>query len=244
MFGWLKGKGKRNAAGERSRSSGRRTDGVVLRARDCHTHVIPGIDDGSRTMDESLQMLRLLASEGVRTVVATSHMFPARFDNRPDDLARGFEALVAATEQASIDLELVLGAEHYLDEGFVERVRAGTIVPFGPERYVLVETTTGAYEPTDLTLACHELADRGYVPLLAHVERYAYLRDEAGKDLVEDLRAAGAKFQVNRTVGKMNKPGVGGRGKMIAWLMDRGYIDEVGSDLHRATREGRPYAVG
>ena len=90
----------------------------------------------------------------------------------------------------------------------------------------------------------HELAQRGYTPLLAHVERYHWLRGEEGDEILEDLRAAGARFQVNRTVGKVNVPGVGSRGKFIVKLRRRGWIDEVGSDLHRPTPEGRPYAMG
>ena len=83
----------------------------------------------------------------------------------------------------------------------------------------------------------------GLTPLMAHVERYQYLRGEEGWEVVEDLRAAGVRFQVNRTVGKINVPGVGSRGRMLTKLQHAGYIDEVGSDLHRATPEGRPYAV-
>lgn len=230
MLGWL----KRKVTGA--------DEGVVLRERDCHTHVIPGIDDGSRSLSESLKMLELLQGEGVQTVAATSHMFPARFDNQPDDLKRGFAALQEAALGAGLKVQLQLGAEHYLDDGFVQRVRAGVLLAFGPERYVLFETTTGAHAPPNLLEAVHELRDRGFSPLVAHIERYAYLRGEEGRELVEDLRAAGARFQVNRTVGKANRPGVGGRGRMIQWLMERDWIDEVGSDLHRPTREGRPYA--
>lgn len=229
MLGWL----KKKIGGD---------DGVALRERDCHTHVIPGIDDGSRSMEESLKMLALLRREGAKTVVATSHMFPARFDNHADGLKRGFEALESARAEAGIEVTLQLGAEHYLDDGFVERIKAGHIVAFGPERYVLFETTTGPHAPPALLSVVHELRERGYVPLVAHIERYAYLRGEEGHEIVEDLRAAGARFQVNRTVGKANRPGVGGRGQMIQWLMQRDWIDEVGSDLHRPTREGRPYA--
>lgn len=232
MLGWLK------------RTLGGRDDGgITLRPRDCHTHVIPGVDDGSRSMDESLQMLQLLAREGASTVVATSHMFPGRFDNQPDALRHQFDALQQAAREANVAVELQLGAEHYLDEGWVQRICDGVLLPFGPERYVLFETTTGSHVPPSLLEAVHELRDRDFTPLLAHVERYAYLRDEAGRELLHDLRAAGARFQVNRTVGNSNRVGVGGRGATIAWLAERGWIDEVGSDLHRPTREGRPYAM-
>ena len=58
----------------------------------------------------------------------------------------------------------------------------------------------------------------------------------------EDLRAVGTKFQVNRTVGKSNMPMVGPRGAFLSMLLARGWVDEVGSDLHRPTPEGRPFA--
>jgi tyrosine-protein phosphatase YwqE len=218
-----------------------RARGVVLRPRDCHTHVIPGVDDGARTMEESLQMLRLLHRAGARTVIATSHIYPGRFDNEPDELRRRFEELEAARRHAEIPVELELGAEHYLDETLLDRVRAGNVVAFGAERYVLFETATGEHVPTPLLDVVYALGDGGYTPLMAHVERYRWLRDD--DELCEDLRAAGVKFQVNRTVGKSNLPGKGSRGEFIAKLIDRDWIDEVGSDLHRATQEGRPYAI-
>jgi tyrosine-protein phosphatase YwqE len=107
----------------------------------------------------------------------------------------------------------------------------------------LFETHTGEHEPPQLMDVVYGLVERGYTPLVAHVERYRYLRTPEGLEICEDLRAAGAKFQVNRTVGKTNLPGRGHRGEFIATLIERGWIDEVGSDLHRPTQDGRPYAT-
>ena len=218
------------------------TDGhaITLRDRDVHCHAIWGVDDGSRDREESLAILRLLQGEGVRTVVCTSHMYPERYDNRRDGLERAFAALETARREAGLDVAIELGAEHYLDDGLFARVRAGEVIAFGPERYVLFETPTGEHVPRDLMQVVHALVERGYTPLLAHVERYHWLRSEDGDELCEDLRAAGAKFQVNRTIGKVNVPGQGPRGKFIAKLLANGWIDEVGSDLHRATSDGRP----
>jgi tyrosine-protein phosphatase YwqE len=215
-------------------------DLVALRERDVHCHAIWGVDDGSRDREESLAILALLQDEGVRTVVCTSHMYPARYDNRPDGLRRAFEELECARQEAGIRVALELGAEHYLDEGLLARVQAREVLPFGKESYVLFETPTGEHVPRDIMEVVHALCDGGFTPLLAHVERYHWLRGEDGDELCEDLRAAGAKFQVNRTIGKVNVPGVGPRGKFIAKLLERGWIDEVGSDLHRATADGRP----
>jgi len=213
---------------------------ITLRDRDVHCHAIWGVDDGSRDREESLAILRLLQREGVKTVVCTSHMFPAKYDNRPDDLRRAFEALERARTEAGLRIDLELGAEHYLDDDLLARVRAGDILPFGPERYVLFETHTGEHAPRDLMAVVHALCDAGLTPLLAHVERYHWLRGDEGDELLEDLRAAGARFQVNRTVGKVNVPGHGPRGRFLARLVERGWVDEVGSDLHRATADGRP----
>ena len=236
MFGFF-----RKLAGGRSAPP---RDAIVLRERDCHCHVVPGVDDGSRSMPESLEMLRLLAKAGAKTVIATPHIFPGRFPNEPEALRPVYEALLRARDEAGIEVALELGAEHYLDDSLLTRVEANRVMPFGPERYVLFETTTGEHAPPQLMDVVFALLARGYTPLMAHVERYHYLRDEQGEELCEDLQAAGVRFQVNRTVGKANLPGRGPRGEFIAWLLERGWVDEVGSDLHRPTPDGRPYAVG
>ncbi len=213
---------------------------VALRPRDCHTHVIPEVDDGSRSMQESLTMLRMLGDQGVTHVIATPHIFPGRFDNEPDALRPAFEALVdAARGREDIKVSLELGAEHYLDGSLLGRVEAGNVLAFGPERYVLFETPTGSEVPPTLMDVCFALVDRGYTPLIAHVERYRYLRGESGLDVLEDLRAAGAKFQVNRTppAGRSNP-----RQSFVKRLQSEGWIDEVGSDMHRPTASGRPEA--
>ena len=219
----------------------RACDGVVaLRPRDCHSHVVPAVDDGSRSTEESLQMLRMLQEQGAKHVVATPHIYPGRFDNEPDPLRRSFDGLLAEVEKhQDITLKLELGAEHWLDAALLPRIKAGALLPFGSERYVLFETSRGSETPADLMDVCFALCDRGFTPLLAHIERYRYLRGESGLELLEDLRSAGARFQVNRTVaGKRASP----RGKFLSLLQERDWIDEVGSDMHRPTASGRPEA--
>jgi protein-tyrosine phosphatase len=227
-FGWFK---KRPAAGR----------SIDLRPRDCHSHVLPGIDDGTRDLAMSIEMLRLLAQDGARTVVCTSHMYPGRYDNTRASLTAAFEQFLRDTASERLGVELVLGAEHFLDDELATRIRAGEVIAFGPERYVLFEAHTGELVPRSLFDAVKTMTDLGYTPLLAHVERYHWLRGDDGDEVLEDLRAAGVKFQVNRTVGKVNVPGEGPRGALLLRLVDRGWIDEVGSDLHRPTAEGRPF---
>jgi tyrosine-protein phosphatase YwqE len=225
----------------RKKNSSPRCVAVTLRVRDCHTHVIPGVDDGSRSTSESLEMLQLLIDTGVQTVVATPHIYPGRFDNEPEELSRAFERLEYARATAKLPVTLELGAEHYLCEPLIERIRKDRVIAFGPERYVLFETSTGEHVPPILMDAVYRLLERGYRPLMAHVERYRYLRSEEGWELCEDLRSAGVRFQVNRTRGPIDRRVDNPRGRFIARLLDRGWVDEVGSDMHRPTADGRPY---
>jgi protein-tyrosine phosphatase len=228
VFGWFK---KRPAADRE----------ILLRPRDCHCHAIPGVDDGARDLEMSLAMLRLLATAGATTVVCTSHIYPGKYDNTPETLARAFGPLQERAAASGIGVALELGAEHFLDEGLVDRIHRGEFIAFGPERYVLFEAHTREQVPRALFEVVRACTERGLTPLLAHVERYHWLRGDDGDELCEDLRALGAKFQVNRTVGKTNVPGVGPRGAFLAMLLARGWVDEVGSDLHRPTAEGRPF---
>ncbi|MEE9383610.1 MAG: CpsB/CapC family capsule biosynthesis tyrosine phosphatase [Nannocystaceae bacterium] len=235
LLSWLASRGRREGReGETS---------ICLRKRDCHTHVVPGVDDGSRDTTESLAMVRLLAAEGVERIIATPHIFPGRFPNEPEGLRVVFDGLVAAVASEGIGVELELGAEHYLDDSLIERVAQRRVIEFGEERYVLFETYTGGEAPAGLFDLVREMKQGGYTPLMAHVERYGYLRGTPGREMVEDLRCAGVRFQVNRTVGRANMPGEGSRGNFLSWLRKKNWIDEVGSDLHRATPDGRPHMM-
>ena len=93
----------------------RGTGPILLGERDCHCHVLPGVDDGSRSMAESLAMLRLLVMNGVKTVIATPHIFPGRFDNEPEYLRRRFDLLERASavtaRDAPLRLDLDLGQD-------------------------------------------------------------------------------------------------------------------------------------
>ncbi len=191
-------------------------------------------------MEESLQMLRMLQQQGAKRIIATPHIYPGRFDNEPDPLRRSFDGLVAEVEKhRDITVELELGAEHWLGPGLLPRIKADNLLSFGPERYVLFETTTGSEPPSALMDVCFALCDRGFTPLMAHIERYRYLRGESGMELLEDLRSAGARFQVNRTpASKRPSP----RADFVKQLQERDWIDEVGSDMHRPTASGRPDA--
>ena len=203
---------------------------------DLHTHVLPDLDDGPATVEGSLAMLRRAHRGGTRVVVATPHMFLPPFDNwDPDHLQRRFEAF--AGELALLESEpgygfltemtVLPGAENVLSAGFLEALERRRVVTLGGGRYLLIEF--GPYQSLDMALrALRRVIDAGYVPVIAHAERYPFLRGGRG-DLAE-LRRLGVEVQVNSS----SVTGASGRrtARAVRTLLRRGLAGLVASDAH------------
>ena len=161
---------------------------------DMHSHLIPGIDDGSKSMEESLELLQRLSSYGLRKIITTPHIMSEYYKNTPELIHMGLEDLRKSAKAAGISMEIEAAAEYYIDEILLEKIKAGEqLLTFG-DGYILVETGF-INKPQMLLETIFQLEMAGYKPILAHPERYQYLlSDEA---LLEDLIARGIFFQVN-----------------------------------------------
>lgn len=145
---------------------------------DCHTHILPGVDDGPDTLDEALAMARLAVAEGITHMIATPHYLPHRYDQQR--VRPAYEALTAALEAEQLPLRLTLGNEAALDEEGLKAFADGICLPLGASGHALVEL------PYDRMYPVHEqwlyqLSLNGLVPVLAHVDRYPYLMAEPDK---------------------------------------------------------------
>ena len=203
-------------------------------AIDVHSHLIPGIDDGAKTLDDSLDMLRGLHALGFRKCITTPHIMSDAFRNTPENILGGLEKLRSAVQEAGLDMELEAAAEYYLDEVFMERIENEPLLTFGGEqRYVLFETSYVS-RPMYLESAIFKLQEQGYTPVLAHPERYQYFWDLKDVSEIQGLRERGARMQINLT------SFAGTRGKRAAWIAGEmareGLVDFVGSDIHRAVQ--------
>lgn len=188
-----------------------------------HCHLLPGVDDGARTMEESLRMLRLYEEWGIRKVWLTPHIMED-FPNTVERLSRRLDELKAAY---SGPVELRLAAEHMLDGLFNERLSQGQLLPLGEEkRYMLVETSY-FNPPYGMNDFLDRIKSAGYIPLLAHPERYMYMDEREYKRLHEERIA----FQLDlfSLVG-----GYGSEARRRAeWLLKQGYYLICGTDMHR-----------
>ncbi|MEJ2469039.1 MAG: capsular biosynthesis protein, partial [Campylobacterales bacterium] len=158
-----------------------------------HSHLIPGIDDGAKTIEESLYLVRSLHDLGYRRLITTPHTMMHRFPNTADRILRGLDTLREAVSAESIPVTIDAASEYYLDEHFLAAVQQGSLLTFG-ENEVLFEMSY-VIPPVELDRIVFELQSQGYIPVLAHPERYLYMHGE--EEAYEKLKANGVRFQVN-----------------------------------------------
>jgi tyrosine-protein phosphatase YwqE len=193
---------------------------------DLHSHLIPGIDDGSASMEESLILLKGMADLEYQKVITTPHIMLDAYKNTPQIIHEGLDALRKASETEGIEVEIEAAAEYYLDDGFYDLLHKGDMLTINGE-YLLFETSYVS-KPLQFEEMIFEIGAAGYRPLMAHPERYRYIRDykkEYGR-----FKELGVMFQVN-----LNSFGghYGRDAKQKAeFLSQEGMIDFLGSDVH------------
>ncbi len=194
---------------------------------DMHSHLIPGIDDGSKSMEESLELIKRLSSYGLRKIITTPHIMSEYFKNTPEIISMGLEDLRRAVKAEGISIEIEAAAEYYMDEILLEKIKNGEkLLTFG-ENYILVETGF-INKPQMLFETMFQLEMSGYKPILAHPERYQYLIGD--KSLLEDMVDRKILFQINllSLTGFYSKPVK----DFAESLMERELVKFFGTDCH------------
>lgn len=190
---------------------------------DWHCHILPGVDDGIRTMDDALKVLSFYADIGIREVWLTPHIMED-IPNSPAELRRRFAELLAVYRGP---LQLHLAAEHMLDNLFEERFASGDVLPIGLGGDTLLVETSYFNPPMDMDGTLRRIHREGLRPLLAHPERYVYMdmRD------YRRLHSEGVQFQLN-LLSLTGHYGPDARRKALL-LLKEGFYDRSGTDLHR-----------
>jgi len=191
---------------------------------DIHAHILPGIDDGSRTMEESLRLVKMSTEAGFDTVVATPH-YSEKYG--PECIREILEALCLELRNIYPQFQICSGQEILYHEGLTEKLKSGQALAIADSRYVLIEFSNGVSFGT-VCRAVRRMNDAGYIPILAHVERYDCLRDK--KNLLE-IRRSACLLQMNydSISGSWFQPEVRRCRKMIL----NGWIHLLGTDMHR-----------
>jgi len=193
---------------------------------DLHSHLIPGIDDGSKSLEESLVLLRTLESLGYEKVITTPHIMSDYYKNDYETITSGRDLLREAAKKEGIALQIEAAAEYYLDEKFYDEMKKERVLAIN-DTYVLFETSYMS-KPLQLEEMIFAIGAAGYRPIMAHPERYRYIKDP--KKEYGRLKELGVLYQVN-----LNSLGghYGKSAKALSQsLLQLGMIDFLGSDTH------------
>lgn len=197
---------------------------------DLHLHVLPGIDDGSSSMDESLAIVEAHYQAGYRKIIATPHIRSDFFPNTKETIRAAWESLNELVRVRWPDLSLTYAAEHFADDYLMVLLEEDQLLPLF-DRYVLIETSMRAEQPFFVGIV-RALLDKGWQPVLAHPERYRTWHSRPER--YAEMREMGVIFQINLlSLGGQYGP----TEKSIAEaLIRQGWAGAVGTDLHRATQ--------
>jgi protein-tyrosine phosphatase len=200
---------------------------------DLHSHILHGVDDGARTLEESLEMGRMAASEGIEVMACTPHFMPGLYDNTAPDIRHRIAFLNERFLQEGIDVALVVGCDAHMRPDFVECLQNGTILTLHDTRYVLFEPPH-VVMPKRLDELLFNIQASGFVPILTHPERLKWI--ELGYDAVVDFARSGVLVQL--TAGSIT----GRFGKRAAYWSQRmladGIVSVIATDCHNL--ESRP----
>ena len=192
-----------------------------------HSHLVPGIDDGSQDITTSVSLVRGLRDLGFKKLITTPHILWEVYPNTPDLITNGLEDVRAAVHEAGIEVELHGAAEYFIDEHFEEQLRNKIPLLTLSDDMVLVEFSM-VTAPMDLQQVIFDMQLQNYQPVLAHPERYIYLTRK--KEFFDELKSAGCYFQLNL----LSLTGHYGTSvqELADYLLKKEYYDFAGTDLH------------
>ena len=216
MFGWLK-KSKPDL--------GPRLNFESL-AVDLHSHVLPGIDDGAKTIGDSVILIKKMMSLGIRKVIATPHIMRDYYRNTPERINHALNILKGELARQQIAIPVEAAAEYFFDEYFIDLVQKGEpLLTMGQGKYILTEFSFISAPPVFIPII-QNLIGRGIQPILAHPERYPYYTI----DQYRNARDWGCNLQLN-TISLTGYYGKEAK-KIAEELIDNQLVDFIASDMH------------
>lgn len=199
---------------------------------DMHNHILFGIDDGSKNLEQSIEMARHFIDLGYERVIATPHIMSDYYPNNRAIISERKMALEAALKELHLKLEIDFAAEYYMDEVFYDLVKTnGDILTFHGN-HVLVETSF-LNKPVFFKQLLFDIRTAGFMPVLAHPERYLYFHDNYEE--AESVLQAGVKFQINLlSLANYYSPNAK---KFAIWLIKNGHYHFLGTDAHNSEQQ-------
>jgi protein-tyrosine phosphatase len=193
---------------------------------DIHSHLIPAVDDGAQTLEDSIALILQLKALGFTSLITTPHIKTDHYPNNRETIMSGLEQLRNALKVNEIEMPIAAAAEYYIDDYFMRMLAEKDLLTLrGTE--VLIELPF-AYEPVRFFDTLFKIQTTGYRPVLAHPERYLFYHDRT--HLYKELKSRGSLLQLNilSLTGYYGKPV-----KQAAnYMLQEGLYDYCGTDIH------------
>ena len=192
---------------------------------DFHSHILPGIDDGSRNLEQSVFMVNEAKEAGFTKIISTSHYMENYYECNEKERRKLIEQLQSEVQ----GIELYLGNEIYITNNIIELLKNGQASSINGTKYVLFEFPLINTKPMNDKEVIYRLIENGYVPIIAHPERYPFIQDNP--DYLFELEEMGTLFQANygSIIGMY---GIKAK-KTLKILLKNNLISFFGSDVHR-----------
>ena len=191
---------------------------------DIHSHILPNVDDGSDSLKTSLALVIDEIKNDVDKIILTPHNKSGRYDMPKEELIKRFNAFKGEVENNNLNVKLYLGQEVYVCDEFYKKLENSELLTINDTKYLFIEFNY--YMETDIVKHVASIIKRGYVPVIAHVERYEYL----DWHVLYDLKMMGALIQINSScfIGNKNKRLY----KNALNGISENCVDFIASDIH------------
>lgn len=201
---------------------------------DTHAHILPFLDDGPQTIEESVELCKIAANDGIKKIVATPHSKDGVYEAKSDEILKTVDALNLKLKENQIDIEILPGAEIHIHEGLVESVKSGEVLTINNGGKFILFELPFVFVPPGTDKFIFNLKVNGIIPIIAHAERISTF--QKNPELVGQLVNIGARVQVNA-------PSVTGQAgprerKCSEWLLENRLVHFIASDVHSLA--GRP----
>ena len=194
---------------------------------DMHSHILPGIDDGSPDVAASLSLIKGMMKLGITSAVATPHIIGDLYRNNSETIGNALQTIETALAAEQIDFRIKAAAEYMLDDYFLELLRTGTPLLTVKDNIVLTEFSYSV-RPSNIEEILFSMITAGYKPILAHPERYGYYHDDFKR--YHYLKDLGFQLQVNL----LSLTGYYGKSvaKAALYMLKNDLVSFAGTDMH------------
>lgn len=194
---------------------------------DMHSHLIPGIDDGAKTIEDSITLIKELHALGYKKFITTPHIMSDFYRNTPETIMSGLELVREAVKAENIPVTIDAAAEYYLDDGFIHKLEEEKLLTIGDNNHLLFEISY-VNAPDNLMEVIFRMQILGYKPIMAHPERYPFWGNNF--DFYGSLRDQGVLLQLN--VNSLSGYYGPDAKRTAEKLIEKEWVDLVGTDTH------------